>query len=565
MKLHRIAFLVGLAWLAGLAYSAPRKVAKSFVPPPFPVIPVETIQSPPEPDSPRGAGVLVNRSIPVQPPLEAEMRIAIAQQRFEIGRDLYESGETGKARVEFDGAIEVLLAAPAGMAGRVLVIRKHDQLVEEIYRIESQSGQSADGPDEPILDPSPLEEIAGMTFPVEPGLKNRVLEQIQSTVSQLPLEMADPVVSLINYFSSPRGRKVLVAGLTRMGRYAPMIRRILDEEGLPPELIFMAQAESGFLPRAVSWKMATGMWQFVQWRGREYGLMQTAHTDDRLDPLRATRAAARHLRDLYQQFGDWHLAIAAYNCGPNAVERGVQRTGYADFWELYKRNVLPRETANYVPIILAITIMAKNAKDYGIEGIVQDPPIEYDTITMTADTHLALIADLAGQGLQQIKDLNTGVLRVTAPKEYSVHVPKGMGKRVLAGLEAVPPEKRMSWRVHRVGTSETLATISRLYKVSDKTVSSANGADSLEPQVGDLIVVPVAYPGVKPEVKAKAKRRSTRAASSRKTPARKSSASGKTPPKKPATSKSGSPRSRTQARPSAANRQGSPKLVSARR
>jgi membrane-bound lytic murein transglycosylase D len=328
--------------------------------------------------------------------------------------------------------------------------------------------------------------------------------------------MADPVVSLIKYFSSPRGHRVLVAGLTRMGRYAPMIRRILDEEGLPPELIFMAQAESGFLPRAVSWAMATGMWQFVKFRGQEYGLMQTAHTDDRLDPLRATRAAARHLRDLYQQFGDWHLAIAAYNCGPGAVERGVQRTGYADFWELYKRNVLPRETANYVPIIMAMTIMAKNAKDYGIDGIVQDPALEYDTITMTADTHLALIADLAGQGLQQMKDLNPAILRVTAPNEYFVHVPKGMGKRVLAGLEAVPPEKRMTWRVHRVGTSETLATIARLYKVSDKTVSSANGTDSLEPQVGDLIVVPVAYPGAKPVVKRKlTKKRSTRASASR--------------------------------------------------
>jgi membrane-bound lytic murein transglycosylase D len=163
----------------------------------------------------------------------------------------------------------------------------------------------------------------------------------------------DPVVGYINFFTTPSGREIVAAGIRRAGRYGSMIRRILDEEGLPPEMFYLAQAESGFMPRAVSWAAASGMWQFIQSRGREYGLMQTPHTDDRYDPEKATRAAAKHLRDLYHQFGDWYLAVAAYNCGPGAVERGVQRTGYADFWELHKRKVLPRETANYLPIILA--------------------------------------------------------------------------------------------------------------------------------------------------------------------------------------------------------------------
>src|SRR5437764_9724710 len=132
-----------------------------------------------------------------------------------------------------------------------------------------------------------------------------------------------------------------------------MIRRIFDQEGVPQELIHLAQAESGFLARAKSRKAAVGMWQFLAWRGREYGLDQTAYSDDRLDPEKATQAAARHLHDLYNEFGDWYLAMAAYNCGPGCVERAVQRTGYADFWELRAHNALPRETQNYVPLILA--------------------------------------------------------------------------------------------------------------------------------------------------------------------------------------------------------------------
>src|SRR5690606_25332672 len=158
------------------------------------------------------------------------------------------------------------------------------------------------------------------------------------------------------------------------------------------ELIYMAQAESGFLPRAVSHKAAVGMWQFVKARGREYGLTQTPYADDRLDPEKATRAAARHLRDLYAKFGDWYPAIAAYNCGDGCVDRAIQRTGYADFWELRRRNAVPRETSNYVPIILAMTIMHKNAKDYGLDDIQPDEALQYDTIEMQASTHLALVA-----------------------------------------------------------------------------------------------------------------------------------------------------------------------------
>jgi membrane-bound lytic murein transglycosylase D len=332
-----------------------------------------------------------------------------------------------------------------------------------------------------------------------------------------------------------------------------MIRRILDEEGLPQELIHMAQAESGFLPRAVSRMRATGMWQFVRDRGNEYGLKQTPYTDDRLDPERATRAAARHLRDLYAQFGDWYLAIAAYNCGPGNVERGIQRTGYADFWELYKRNVLPRETANYLPIILAMTIMAKNPQDYGIDEIVPDEPIVYDTVRTESPTHLALIADITGQPLSAIRELNPSVLKLVAPADHNIRVPKGTAGSVVAALDAIPDAKRAQWRMHRVGSSDTLSTIARQYKTTEKQIHAANGGELRTPEAGDLVIVPVSYPGAVSTTVAKSSHRARTARSkapatkgvqarSSRTAAKKSAAARKTTSsKRRATSAKASP------------------------
>lgn len=426
--------------------------------------------------------------------VEVDMRISRARHHLSKGAELLNQGKGDEARAEFDRSIEYLAGGPAGLAAPRLQTA-YQQIVEEIHRLEVDAADQSDAETEPVFDPSPIDDIAQMTFPLEPGLKGKVKEQLQSTVSQLPLEMADPVLGFINYFSSQRGRSTFEYGLKRSGRYAAMIRRILDEEGLPQELIFMAQAESAFLPRAVSVKSATGMWQFMQWRGQEYGLRQTAHSDDRLDPEKATRAAARHLRDLYAQFGDWYLAIAAYNCGPLNVERAIQRTGYADFWELYSRNVLPRETANYLPIIIAMTIMAKNSKDYGLDKIEFDAPLEYDTIKMTAPTHLALIADLTRRPLQEVREMNPALLKLIAPAGYEVHVAKGAGRTVLAALESVPGVKRAAWRVHRVGSNETVASIARQYRIPEKSITEANGLESLEPQAGDFVMIPVSYPG----------------------------------------------------------------------
>jgi membrane-bound lytic murein transglycosylase D len=318
-----------------------------------------------------------------------------------------------------------------------------------------------------------------MTFPVPPELSTEVEEQLSETVSQLPLELNDIVLSYINYFSSPKGRRTLEAGLKRSGRYREMISRILAEEGVPQEFIYLAQAESGFLPRAVSHKAAVGMWQFIQSRGREYGLLRSSHYDDRLDPEKATRSAARHLKDLQAKFGDWYLAVAAYNCGDGCVERAVERTGYADFWRLRSLGAIPKETTNYVPIILAMTIMHKNAKAYGLEDLEFDSPLRYESVEFDAPTHLALIADAADRPVSEIRELNPALLTSVAPPGYPVHLPGGTRTMVLAALETIPRAKRASWRVHRVGESDTIE--SRWRRDPQPSVRTAKQAPRARP------------------------------------------------------------------------------------
>ena len=211
-----------------------------------------------------------------------------------------------------------------------------------------------------------------------------------------------------------------------------------------------------------------------------------------MDPEKATRAAAHHLHDLYNEFGDWYLALAAYNCGPGVVEKAVERTGYADFWELRSRAVLPAETTNYVPIILAMTIMEKNAAEYGLLDIPLDPPLEYDTVEMTARTSLALVSDILDSSIPELAALNPAVLRTMIPAEYALHVPKGTGNQLMAGLDLIPAGHRDAWRMHRLGMGETLAAVGKRYGIALGSLVAVNNLQSPEASEGDRLIIPAA-------------------------------------------------------------------------
>jgi len=455
--------------------------------------------------------------------VNAEALVQQAYLRLQHGKVLYQAGDMGNARKEFDTAVDLMFAASSQDPGdRQIFGLKLDEMVDTIHRYDL-AGLGAAGGGEEQWQQAPLEDILKMTFPVDPRLKVRVREQVAATASQLPLMVNDAVLAYITYFSG-RGHRTVVDAIQRSGRYRPMIVRILDEEGLPQELIHLAQAESGFYARAVSSMAAGGMWQFVRFRGNEYGLRQTPYTDDRMDPEKATRAAARHLHDLYSEFGDWYLALAAYNCGPNVVENAVARTGYADFWELRRRGVIPAETTNYVPIILAMTIMEKNAAEYGLEGIQLEPPLEYDTVEISAKTSMALVSDITDTPLPELAELNPAILKGIAPADYAVHVPKGTGTQLTAGLEMVPPEHRDAWRMHRLGIGETVADVSKRFGVTASALIAANNLQSHEPSDGDRLLIPAA---VRPAPVAAS--RTARTSAARRGTASVSAAKGKAP------------------------------------
>jgi len=431
--------------------------------------------------------------------VEVDSRVAQARLHLEAGKRAYQLGDVEQARREFDEALDVLLSAPDSLPDRPRLEGELDQIADTIYHYDLEGLGGAASQQEVVYDKSPLDSILDMTFPTDPNLRPKVKEEIEATVSQLPLQENDAVLSYVHYFSTERGRNVLIGGLRRSGRYRSLVQRILDDEGVPQELIYLAQVESGFLPRARSNKQAVGMWQFVQFRGRQYGLMQGPGTDDRLDPEKATRAAAKHLHDLYAMFGDWYLAMAAYNCGPGCVERAVERTGYADFWELRRLNALPKETANYVPLIVALTIMAKNPKDYDIENLETDRPVEYETVALDTPTSLALIADAADRPVSEIQDLNPALLKSATPAGYQLRIPKGTLGTVMMALDLVPASHRVDWRIHRVVPGETLADIAHRYSTPVSALTSANQRAGLNapvgdapPVAGDLLVVPSA-------------------------------------------------------------------------
>jgi len=471
-------------------------------------------------------------------PSDVDFLIKKADDRLAAGKRAVQEGRTEDARREFDKVLEVLLTASDKLPDRTRLERHIDELIEQIYRYDVDQLDAAQPDQEVRFEKSTIEEILQMTFPIDPSLRHKVQEQIRVTASQLPLEQNDAVVSYINYFSSPRGKKIMAYGLRHSGRYKAMIEKILREEGVPEELIFLAQAESGFVPRAISRAMCVGLWQFAAFRGKEYGLNRTASTDDRMDPELATRAAAHHLHDLYNHFGDWNLAMAAYNCGPGCVDRAIQRTGFADFWQLRRLNVLPKETANYVPAILAMTIIAKNAKDYGLDDLEMEQPLEYDTIELQSPTHIALIADAMDRPLAQVKELNPSVLRSVAPAGTALHVPKGMVPMVQAAFEAVPANRRDAWRIHKADGEDTFVTLARRYNTTPAMVSSAN--HDAPPVAGSLVVIPASYPGdrmpvrtaVRTVASSKTGTRRTAASSSRVKPGtRASAARAKTPTK----------------------------------
>jgi membrane-bound lytic murein transglycosylase D len=426
--------------------------------------------------------------------------VATAEKEYLAGQADYEAGNPDRAKERFDRAFSVMMGKSAEYRNDPRFKREFDRITDGIGKLEFAALQQSDSTaEQQKSEPAPIDEANEVTnYPVDQNIKAKATAELKATHSDLPLMMTDQVAGYINYFST-RGRETLERALTRSGRYREMIQRVLREEGVPQDLIYLAQAESGFHPYAVSRVGARGIWQFMGSRAKGYGLHRDFFVDERQDPEKSTRAAARHLKDLYNQFGDWYLAMAAYNSGPGTVQSAVKRTGYADFWELYRRNVLPRETRNYVPIIVAVTIMAKNPGQYGLDSIVPDPAMQFDTVKLDYPVDLRLVADCVDVSPVELQELNPALLRMTTPKgHFELRLPPGSADRFTSAIASVPPEMRVWWRYHKVTPGETLMSVARAYHTTAKSIAGANQIEPTDQiEAGAKLVIPIA-PGKHP-------------------------------------------------------------------
>jgi membrane-bound lytic murein transglycosylase D len=502
---HRfLAIVLSAALSATLAASlACQSPQKSFMPPAQAEAPaLVASSSPPDPHKQKPDAADPQSKPQVPQALQVDPvgdLIARVEKEYQSGQDDYRAGHLEAAKQNFDSAFNQLLGSGFDFRSSSDDRLQHelDRILDGINSLELAALQQGDGFAEQKSEPAPIDEANDLTPAVDETVKAKAEAEIKSTHSDLPLVMTDQVAGYINYFST-RGRGTLEHALARSGRYEDMIRRTLREAGVPQELIYLAQAESGFHPLAVSRAGARGMWQFMGSRAKGYGLERSWWVDDRQDPEKATRAAAHHLKDLYNEFGDWYLAMAAYNSGPGTVQSAVKRTGYADFWELYNRNVLPKETRNYVPIIVAVTIMAKNPAQYGLDSVVKEKPVPYDTVKINYPIDLRLAAECVDATAEDLLDLNPSLLRMTTPKvsereqEFDLHLPAGTAGKFQTAVASIPADKRVWWRYHKVQGGETLASIARTYHTTPRAIAEANELNDEALSAETRLIIPIA-------------------------------------------------------------------------
>jgi len=413
---------------------------------------------------------------------------------YSSGMSDYRAGNLEKSKQEFDQALATLLESGLDIQGDERLSSEFDKVVENVCAAEAASLEHGDALSLHNYEPTPLESFSGLTFPVDPRTKLRAQQELKSVHSDLPLVSNDYVDGVMTYLQS-RGRGYMDNVLRGVGTYGEIIGEALRQQGVPQDLIYLAAGESAFNPFAVSNKQCVGIWQFSLGTGSLYGLKKDRWVDDRKDPVKSSAAAAHHLKDLYQTFGDWFLAMAAYDSGPLTVQRAIEKTGYADYWELRRLHALPAETENYVPVFLATALIAKDPKAYGFDT-QSDPPLAVDKVEVDTPTDLRLVAQLIDHPVEDLVKLNPSLQCWTTPgndPNFILNLPAGSKDLYKQNIASIPPNKRIWWRAHKVLEGETLAGIARQFRISPVTLAQANQltpSSSLEQ--GVHLVVPMA-------------------------------------------------------------------------
>ena len=425
--------------------------------------------------------------------------IALSTLHFENGQRELGQGHLDMAKAEFDRALQVLLESPFGGRAEPSIREHFDRLVERISAYEATALAQGDGFTERKFESATIDDLLAIsTFEVPTPTAETtqaVAADLQAIVHDIDIPLNAKVLQFVQLFTTGRMKSFLEEGLRNSVRFLPMIQEVFRAEGLPLDLAYVPLVESAFKPSALSRAKARGIWQFMRGTGLENGLKHDWYIDERAEPEKATHAAAKYLKTLHRMFdGDWHLALASYNGGPGRVQRAIKRSGRNDFWKLTATTrYLPRETRDYVPLILAAIIVARNPAHYGMNIEPVDTP-RIETVTLQAAVDLRRVAEWVGTPVQTIQELNPELRRWTTPvkaTDYELKVPEGTAEMVVAHLAEADPTQLAPLNWHTVKKGETLVSISKNLKVNRTDLAEANYL-SLRSKVsaGQRLIIP---------------------------------------------------------------------------
>jgi hypothetical protein len=422
---------------------------------------------------------------PAVPPAVSPLIVAMqrAGSHYDRGVHAMRRGDADQAEWEFDAALENLLNTPLLPSPPAVTSRRLPSAPD--WRWLSRLAAPHKSPPPPPLLPDGSPAAAAAPESEEPTLEAPALlgpEDLKAMEAarketeaapplpepdvrtfDFPVVFNDQVKTLLQYFQT-RKWGVVTRAFERARRYASMMRGIFREKGLPEDLVNLAFIESAVNPRATSRVKAAGIWQFMPSTGRLYGMRKTAWLDERRDPEKSTRGAAAYLKCLYDRFGSWPLALAAYNAGEGTIQRAVQEQRTQDFWRLR----LPKETKLFVPAFMAMTIIARDPERYGFFPPAEEP-YDVDILHLQHPSDLRLIARAAGTSEEHLRELNPELVRGATPPtqgRYALRIPRGLTQTVQAALGQIPPAQRVSWISHKVRRGETPGAIAKHYRVS---------------------------------------------------------------------------------------------------